>query len=35
MTNLQVVQELYRTFYEKDLDAFLHLCTGDLVQVIV
>lgn len=30
MTNLQVVQELYRAFREKDYDAFLNLCTSDL-----
>jgi ketosteroid isomerase-like protein len=30
MTNLEVVQELYRAFREKDYDAFLHICTPDL-----
>jgi ketosteroid isomerase-like protein len=30
MTNLEVIQELYRTFREKDYDAFLHICTPDL-----
>lgn len=30
MSNLQVVQELYRAFREKDFDAFLHICTPDL-----
>ena len=30
MTNLEVVQELYRAFREKDYDAFLGICTPDL-----
>lgn len=30
MTNLEVVQELYRAFREQDYDAFLHICTPDL-----
>lgn len=30
MTNLEVVQELYRAFGEKDYDAFLGICTPDL-----
>ncbi|MBE9017724.1 DUF4440 domain-containing protein [Chroococcidiopsis sp. CCALA 051] len=30
MTNLEVIQELYRSFREKDYDAFLHICTHDL-----
>lgn len=30
MTNLQVIQELYRAFREKDYDAFLDVCTSDL-----
>lgn len=30
MTNLEVIQELYRTFREKDYDAFLRICTPDL-----
>jgi hypothetical protein len=30
MTNLEVVEELYRAFREKDYDAFLHICTSDL-----
>ena len=33
MTNLQIVQELYRAFREKDYDAFLNLCTSDLVWI--
>lgn len=30
MTNLQVIQELYKAFREKDYDAFLDVCTSDL-----
>jgi ketosteroid isomerase-like protein len=30
MTNLEIIQELYRAFREKDYDAFLHICTADL-----
>jgi len=30
MTNLEVIQELYRAFREKDYDAFLNICTPDL-----
>jgi uncharacterized protein len=30
MTNLEIIQELYRAFREKDYDAFSHLCTDDL-----
>ena len=30
MTNLEVIQELYRCFREKDYDAFLAICTSDL-----
>lgn len=30
MTNLEVIQELYRAFREKDYDAFLRICTPDL-----
>ena len=30
MTNLEVIQELYRAFREKDYDAFLHICAPDL-----
>ncbi|OWY61048.1 DUF4440 domain-containing protein [cyanobacterium TDX16] len=30
MTNLEVIQELYRSFREKDYDAFLNICTPDL-----
>lgn len=30
MTNLQVIQELYRAFREKDYDAFLDVCTSDI-----
>ena len=30
MTNLEVIQELYRAFREKDYDAFLQLCTPNL-----
>jgi uncharacterized protein len=30
MTNLEIIQELYRAFREKDYDAFLHICTPDL-----
>ena len=30
MTNLEIIQELYRAFREKDYDRFLHICTPDL-----
>ena len=30
MTNLEVIQELYRTFREQDYDAFRSICTCDL-----
>lgn len=30
MTNLEVIQELYRAFREKDYDAFLHICDPSL-----
>ena len=30
MTNLEIIQELYRAFCEKDYDAFMHICTSDL-----
>lgn len=30
MKNLEVIQELYRAFREKDYDAFLQICTPDL-----
>jgi ketosteroid isomerase-like protein len=30
MTNLKVIQELYRAFDHKDYDAFLRICTPDL-----
>ncbi|HEY9767443.1 MAG TPA: nuclear transport factor 2 family protein [Coleofasciculaceae cyanobacterium] len=30
MTNLEIIQELYRAFHEKDYDAFLRICTPDL-----
>lgn len=30
MTNLEIIQELYRAFREKDYDAFLHICAPDL-----
>ncbi|MEG3877155.1 nuclear transport factor 2 family protein [Microcoleus sp. herbarium7] len=30
MTNLEIIQELYRAFREKDYDAFLHICSPDL-----
>jgi len=30
MTNLEVIQELYRAFSQKDYDAFLRICTSDL-----
>ncbi|PSR18914.1 DUF4440 domain-containing protein [filamentous cyanobacterium CCP3] len=30
MTNLEIIQELYRAFREKDYDAFLRVCTPDL-----
>jgi uncharacterized protein len=33
MTNLELTQELYRTFREKDYDAFLGICTPDLIWV--
>ncbi len=30
MTNIEIIQELYRAFHEKDYDAFLHICAPDL-----
>ena len=30
MTNLEVIQELYRAFREKDYDAFRLICTPDI-----
>ena len=30
MTNLEVIQELYRAFREKDYDAFLDICSPSL-----
>ena len=30
MTNLEVIQELYRAFCDKDYHAFLRICTSDL-----
>ena len=30
MTNLETVQELYRSFREKDYDSFMNLCTPEL-----
>ena len=30
MTNLEIIQELYRAFREKDFDRFLRICTPDL-----
>lgn len=30
MNNLEIVQQLYRAFREKDYDAFLRICTPDL-----
>jgi hypothetical protein len=30
MTNLEIIRELYRAFYEKDYNAFLRICTPDL-----
>jgi uncharacterized protein len=30
MTNLEIIQELYRAFREQDYDAFLRICTPDL-----
>lgn len=30
MTNLEIIQELYRVFHQKDYDAFLQICTPDL-----
>jgi uncharacterized protein len=30
MTNLEIIQELYRAFREKDYDAFLQICTSDI-----
>ncbi len=30
MTNLEVIQELYRAFGERDYDAFLELCTAEV-----
>lgn len=30
MTNLQIIQELYRAFREKDYNAFMRICTPDL-----
>jgi uncharacterized protein len=33
MNNIEVIQELYRAFREKDYDAFLRICTEDLEWV--
>ena len=33
MNNIEVVQELYRAFREKDYEAFLSICTEDLEWV--
>jgi uncharacterized protein len=33
MTNLEIIQELYRAFREHDYAAFLHICTPDLVWI--
>jgi uncharacterized protein len=33
MTNLEVIQELYRAFREKDYDAFQQICTADLTWI--
>ncbi|MGF1520390.1 MAG: nuclear transport factor 2 family protein [Nodosilinea sp.] len=30
MNNIDLIQELYRTFREQDYDAFLSICTADL-----
>jgi ketosteroid isomerase-like protein len=30
MSNIEIIQELYRSFREKDYDAFLQVCTPDL-----
>lgn len=30
MTNIEVIKELYRTFREKDYDAFARICTSDV-----
>ncbi|MEP1062288.1 MULTISPECIES: hypothetical protein [Cyanophyceae] len=30
MSNIEIIQELYRSFREKDYDAFLQVCTSDL-----
>ncbi|MBW4443367.1 MAG: nuclear transport factor 2 family protein [Plectolyngbya sp. WJT66-NPBG17] len=30
MSNIEIVQELYRSFREKDYDAFLQICASDL-----
>jgi uncharacterized protein len=30
MTNLEIIQELYRAFHEKDYDNFLQICASDL-----
>jgi uncharacterized protein len=30
MTNIEVIEELYRAFRQKDYDAFLKICTPDL-----
>jgi uncharacterized protein len=30
MINLEIIQELYRAFRQKDYDAFLRICTPDL-----
>jgi hypothetical protein len=30
MNNIEIVQELYRAFREKDYDVFLRICTDDL-----
>lgn len=33
MNNVEVIQELYRAFREKDYDAFLNICTEDIEWV--
>lgn len=30
MSNIEIIQELYRSFREKDYDAFLQVCARDL-----
>lgn len=33
MSNIEIIQELYRAFHKKDYNAFLHICADDLEWV--